>query len=136
MALITWNEALEVGIETIDAQHHVLADLVNAIHDKLMKGAPDDDVWDAFALLADAAAEHFRYEEDLFARHAYPHSERHKRKHGLLLVVLERFQETLDRADRPVRLEEHLDYLHEWLLDHIEDEDRPLAAHLKRAGMH
>lgn len=135
MALITWNETLNVGVASMDRQHREMADLVNLIHDNLLQGVPDAELRQNFDLLAAATVAHFRHEQDLWTRTDYPAAAGHKHKHDLLMVVLDRFRETLDRDTSQSRLEQQLDYLREWLLDHIDDEDKPLAAHLNAAGI-
>lgn len=131
MTFLTWSDEYCVGVASIDEQHRELAELVNEIHYKLFGRVSDDDLQLSFRRLAGATAAHFRHEEDLIAQTDYPRGSEHARKHASLVWMLERFQLELDRHGTPPYLADRLEFLRNWLLDHIKEEDVPLAEHLK-----
>lgn len=135
MAKFAWNERYEIGIPSIDMQHRELAGLVGRMEELLTSAASKEDLQEAFDLLAAATARHFRYEEEQFAKTAFPRDEEHRREHGRLLLILTRYGQSLDAALLSATSSEHATFLSEWFVNHIATEDRALGAHLAKAGV-
>ena len=83
MALMVWTDALADGVASIDAQHHELADLMNALYDSAVAGEGATTVRLFDDLLVHTVA-HFRHEETLFIASGYPDASRHRHHHELL----------------------------------------------------
>ena len=132
MTFIPWTAALKLGVPTIDEQHRVLVDLINALHAAISDAAgARDAIADILEGLLDYTHSHFIVEEVLFQKHGYPDAEKHLSEHsgftGKMMGWLTRFEDGED-----VNLEV-LDLLKDWLVHHICEEDRAYLPFMRAA---
>ncbi|MGA8890951.1 MAG: hemerythrin family protein [Anaeromyxobacteraceae bacterium] len=86
--------------------------------------------------LLTAAAQHFATEEELMDRTAYPDRVAHRTSHDLFLQDLHgSVREVAVHGVSPRVIEWATGRLQEWLRFHMEQNDRPLAAHLRRVAL-
>ena len=130
MAYMTWSEAISVGSQSIDAEHREMMDVINQLHVSLVASDPEDKLMKIFQRLTDCTMEHFRSEEKHFVGTDYPRATIHARKHEHLVLILGCFHTGFDTTGKRVSFEEQLDFLRDWLLDHIATEDRRLGDYL------
>jgi hemerythrin len=84
MALIIWSGDYSVGVDVLDADHIIVASLINHIDDAKQSGSDESAVGRVLKVLVDHAYGHFAREEALLEEHGYPHLERHRQEHRLL----------------------------------------------------
>ena len=132
MSLLSWNPSFSVGLPSIDHEHLELMELVNQIHDELRGSAPESDLRISLLRLSTHVLKHFWNEEKLFMGTSYPRADAHARKHACLLASLETFQKNVIPDGQSFALEEQLEFLRYWLMDHITSEDIWLGAYLTR----
>ncbi len=63
MALITWNNGLDLGVEEIDNQHRKLVAMINDLNDAMRQGRGNDVLAKILGGLINYAATHFNTEE-------------------------------------------------------------------------
>jgi len=131
MPLITWTAAHDVGIAQIDAQHRRLAAHMNDLAACLRRG--DDPVVIAASLAATISCtqHHFETEERLMAEYGVADAAAHRDIHARLLDDIRSFSAGCDTRSLSLTMR----FLQEWLLRHIEGEDRKLAAALRARGV-
>ena len=132
MTCIPWTAALKLGVPIIDEQHRVLVDLINALHAAISDAAgARDAIADILEGLLDYTHNHFIVEEVLFQKHGYPDADKHLSEHsgftGKMMNWLTRFEDGED-----VNLEV-LDFLKDWLVHHICEEDRAYLPFMRAA---
>ncbi len=132
MTFLSWSPEYSVGMPSIDREHMELMELVNQIHDELCASAPEAALRILFLRLSTHVLRHFWNEEKLFMGTSYPRADAHAHKHACLLKSLETFQKRLIPVGQSFALEEQLDGLRHWLMDHITTEDIWLGAYLTR----
>lgn len=76
MTLITWNDTLSVGVNEIDLQHQKLVQLINGLHEHMLKGGAHDIMQKVLDRVIQYTVMHFQTEAALMARHGYPHTPR------------------------------------------------------------
>src|SRR5512139_2068067 len=135
MAYLELGAEHEVGVMSIDQQHHGLMDLVNLINDLTISRSAIAEFQDPFRRLYEATEQHFRHEEELFADTSFERAARHRREHAGLLLILKRFCQALDQQDMAANPTDYVAFLRTWLLHHIKDEDRLLGIHLNSLGI-
>lgn len=85
--------------------------------------------------LLTAAAQHFAVEEELMDRTAYPERVAHRTAHDLFLQDLHgSVREIAEHGISPRVFDWAIGRLQEWLRFHMEQNDRPLAAYLKKVA--
>lgn len=130
MALIVWNEALSVGIDSLDADHIIVASLINHIDDAKQSASDERSVGQILRVLVDHAFAHFTREEVLLEAHSYPLLERHCREHRLIEEQLQELCEAYQRTADPQLSQEIMQLLNFWLVEHIMKVDMHYKAFL------
>lgn len=134
MKLITWSEALSVGVERIDEQHKRLLQMVQALADAQGRDHGDCGVSpEALRELCDYAVEHFATEEALMDMDAYPEYDQHVTQHLECTTKALEFLETCAEGGS-VDILEFLEFLAEWVTTHICQVDQTLARYLRQSG--
>lgn len=135
MPLMAWNDRLSVGIASIDKEHQKLVELLNNFYDAVQANHGKESLAGLLAALIDYTKVHFGNEEQLFAKTAYPEAASHKKAHDdLARQVLEIQKKYLKGANATLSIET-LNFLKNWLLDHIQGADRKYAPHLTSHGI-
>jgi len=129
MPLIDWNDALSVGYRPIDADHLRLVELVNELHDNLLAGSSMTLIEAGFQRLVRHTASHFRHEEQLMAESGFSDSVNHTLVHRQLETQIADLLARL-AAGEPVFTLELVEFLRNWLLNHILTLDKKLGEHL------
>jgi len=132
--LVQWSPSLSVKISSIDDQHHRLVDLINALHQAMVQGQSREAGEIVLQELVDYTAGHFGYEEELFAKHGYSEAERHQEIHRKLVGQVLEFQRQFKSGERNLDLE-LLNFLKDWLVNHIMGIDRRYSDFLVARGV-
>ncbi|MCE1203923.1 MAG: hemerythrin family protein [Holophagaceae bacterium] len=132
MNMVIWNPAWETGITLIDQQHQALLAQFEALLVAIHENHPEDRIQPLLQFLADYVDTHFSMEEGLMQVVGYPGLAGHQAIHDRMRA---RVGQLLEAAkDNPATLtEEVIDFLTDWLLRHINEEDRRMAQHLQHA---
>ncbi len=131
MSLFIWKDSLDLGVDFLDREHQDLADAVNALFEVMARNEPYSVVAPLLTSLVQKTEAHFVSEEAAFT--GYPATEAHRARHKELLAQLRQLQ--ADSAEGKVQLAlRAMQYLHRWLVEHIETADRDLVRYLKARG--
>lgn len=134
MTFMVWSKELELGFQLIDTQHRWLVETTNALHDELSKGEPEPAmVGQLLEGLVDYTMNHFIAEEELFQRHGYPETDAHREEHNRFTATAYSLLERHERGEK-VGIAV-LDFLKQWLLNHILVSDRAYAPFLVAKGV-
>jgi hemerythrin-like metal-binding protein len=123
--LINWNHDFSVHNEIIDAQHKKLVDIINELHTSLEEGKSQQDLQKIVDDLILFIIEHFKTEEHFMVKASYVFFKEHKQEHDDLV----RQALALQAGYRSGKIEitkDILDFLHVWLVKHIEGSDTKL----------
>ena len=138
MKIFEWDRHFTTGLESVDAQHHRLVDLINALGNTLISAQQQDDasLQAVFGQLAAYAELHFSDEERLMHEVGIDarHRELHHRHHLEFVTQLKSMWDTRTAmADPGQTLHE---FLSAWLAYHILGEDQDMARQIAavRAG--
>jgi hemerythrin len=132
---VEWSDVLSVGIEEIDAQHRVLVDLVNQMHDAIHARHGSAAVNEILGKLADYTRIHFTVEESLMRILGYPEYEEHKAEHEELLQTVADLQHKVETGKTSIGFE-LMHFLKVWLTKHIMESDQRYSDHFINAGAH
>lgn len=131
---VEWSDELSVKIEEIDAQHQVLVDLVNEMHEAIHQRHGSDVVMEILAKLADYTRIHFAVEESLMRILHYPGYEEHKAEHAELIDHLKELQEKVRTGKTAIGFE-LMHFLKVWLTKHILGSDMEYADYFIESGL-
>lgn len=128
--MIEWQERYAVGVAVIDGQHREMLELVNRLLQGLRDGREREELVETLRELVRATEHNIATEERLMQEHGLS-PVHHADAHTRLLEAIRRFDLRLD----PQGLAASASWLREWLLGHIDEDDRPFAEQLRARGV-
>ncbi len=134
MALITWSDKLSLGIKELDDQHKVWLEIINELNEAMRIGKSKEVLGDVFKKLLDYTKYHFKTEEDLFNKYLYPLATEHKNKHNKMVDEVNKYYNDFKAGKLTVSIN-LMQLLSNWLIDHIQKEDKQYAPFLKEKGL-
>jgi hemerythrin-like metal-binding protein len=134
MALFEWRDDYSVKIPSIDVQHRKLVDMLNALNDGMIAGTGTAHLSALLVGLVEYTAQHFAYEEQLFAEHAYPATPEHVEEHQRLVAAVLDFKKKYEAGQASINMQ-LMKFLKDWLIKHILGSDKAYSAHLVERGV-
>ncbi|MFO1128742.1 MAG: bacteriohemerythrin [Rhodospirillales bacterium] len=119
MALIIWNAAYSVGVDSLDADHVIITSLINHIDEAKLSGADEAAVAMILRTLIQYSLLHFRREEALMRKSGYPDLTAHMEQHHIVQEQLQELYDEYTRTPDPEISKEIMELLNFWIVDHI-----------------
>jgi hemerythrin-like metal-binding protein len=107
-----------------------MLDLVNRLFEGLQTGGDKDELVETLLELVRATEHNFATEERLMQEHGLALGH-HQEEHRRALQAIQRFDVPLDASGLGATGR----FLREWLLGHIDEDDRPFAEQLRSHGV-
>jgi hemerythrin len=128
--MFEWNDVYCVNLPTVDSQHKRLFRLAADFHRAILAGTVKATLFQLLENLVQYTQVHFAYEERLMEQAGYPEFAAHKAQHEELARRVREFQKDFEegRIATGITL---LQFLKEWLQNHIKDSDRKFAPYVK-----
>jgi len=134
MALFEWTDKFSVGVRQLDKQHQKLFFLINGMYESMSKGEGKKAVERVIENLLEYTQTHFAEEEGLMEKHGYPEYPSHRQEHLELIARVMQFQK--DFLDGNAFLSvQILNFLRDWLSNHIMKTDMKYSAFFKGKGV-
>jgi HAD superfamily hydrolase (TIGR01509 family) len=131
MVHIQWKDRYNIGYKEIDAQHKGLLDVLNQLMDLVGERRDPELVAGIFHRLCEYVLTHFATEERYMRACGYPRQTEHEALHSSFVQRLLELNGTYDPAD-PRLVDEALEFLKHWYLDHIMKTDQDYVPFLRR----
>ena len=128
MPIMNWDNSLDIGVKTMNDEHHGLLDIMNQIYDAHAGGKQGATINALVAKLGEACTAHFAHEEAYMQRIGYPGFNKHKALHTNLLTRYGAFAAQI-RAGGGLASDAFFQFLKFWLSSHIKGIDTKYAAH-------
>jgi hemerythrin len=131
---IEWNDKYSVGISIIDEQHKKLFGFINKTIEAKEHSDNKEELEKVLEEMTTYALEHFETEEAYMREFDYPECRHHSEEHYRF------FDKTLTYFDRVVNGDYHIsneliEYLKQWLVNHIQVSDRRYIDCFKKNGL-
>jgi len=131
-----WSPAFSVKVTKFDNQHKKLVDLVNQLHDAMKAGQGNAALGVVLQSLITYTATHFKDEEQVMQVNGYPELAKHKAIHAeLVKKVLELQQKFKEQAGGGILTMSVMSFLKDWLVTHIQGEDKKYGVFLNSKGI-
>ena len=134
MALVNWKETYAVNVVEIDNQHKKLIELINNLYDAMIAGKAKEVMSTILSGIVDYTVYHFATEEKYFDQYNYPESEVHKKEHSELVEQVAALQKKHEAGERVLTIEV-MNFLRDWLNDHIIGSDTKFGPYLNSKGV-
>jgi len=129
MSLLQWKPEYSVGIESMDAEHREMIDLINGVYAKLGESPDAQDIEGCLDDIFNTISLHFALEERLMRDNSYAEYEDHKENHeDLLDEIRDLMDEFVADSETGARLLEKR--LSDWFANHFATFDARLHGKL------
>lgn len=132
--LLHWDAAYSVNIAILDSQHRTLVSMINELHQAMGEGSGKDKLGQILSNLVKYTQSHFATEERLMQSHGYPDLPAHKAQHDHLTGTVMDFQRRFLSNEVGLSVEV-MEFLRDWLVNHIMGSDKQYAPFLNARGV-
>lgn len=131
---IKWHPSMDTGIELIDMDHKKLIDLINQLQNATQYKVDNHIIDQIMDDLINYTQYHFEREEFLMRTNLYPEYESHKKLHDEMIIKISDCMKKYKSAPDNT-IDDALDYLKNWLINHIKGDDRKYIPYLKKKDL-
>lgn len=132
--MIEWNEIFNLGIPRIDEEHKNLIDIINKVILSKEHNDSPEELREALNEMTKYAQTHFATEELYMIKFNYPEYQYHKEQHLDFTTKIKAYESGLINADYHIA-NEILDYLKQWLVNHILKTDKKYVDCFRKNGL-
>lgn len=133
MPLTEWDPAYDLGIEEIDGHHRKLVELLNNTYDIILYATKKRDIEQILKELIAYTHYHFEAEERIMKEYKFSRYRSHVNRHNEFRKQLDALYAGYHSGEAFVSTDVVL-FLREWLINHILNADKMIAAHLAQHG--
>ena len=131
---MAWSPDFSVKVKQFDDQHMKLVNMVNELHDAMKAGKGTEALGKILNGLISYTATHFADEERMMTTHTYPGMPTHKAEHEKLVKQVLDLQQKF-KAGQPILTLEVMKFLKDWLVKHIQGEDKKYGVYFNSKGI-
>lgn len=131
---VLWNNSYSVGIERIDTQHKKLIDILNKLYESFIDQTIGQKLEEIVKELIDYTDYHFKTEEELFEKSDYQEKEKHIEEHQKFIQKVNGFKKELEEKKSSLTFQ-LMNFLRNWLINHIAISDQAYASHFRTKGI-
>ena len=131
MPLLEWSDKYNTNIRVIDSDHQNLFDAINALYDANQSGHGHDRIGDVIKALRKYVVVHFEHEEHVLEQAGYPEFDTHRATHRDFTHVIDSLAELYNQAPDNVDIDKVIDFLGDWLKEHILKTDMDYVAYVR-----
>ena len=129
-----WNATFETGITRIDIQHKVIVRILNELYDIIIGNNEEDKISDIIVELIQYTEYHFSEEERMFSEYNYIGEKEHKIEHEKFVEEIHLVISQMN-TDKGMVAIELMEFLKDWLTEHILDTDQKYVKFFKEQGI-
>lgn len=134
MALITWDTSLSVEVGEIDTQHQKLIKLINDLNEAMKIGKAKDAMANIIHGLVDYTRSHFSREEKYFDQFGFSGAALHKQEHKKFVGKISEFEKGFGEGKLMLSMDV-MNFLKDWLVDHIKGTDKKYSKCFNENGL-
>lgn len=131
---LQWKDEYNTGFSEIDGQHLMIVKAINMLIEAIGEHSIEVEMGRVLDLMDSYIQNHFATEEGYFERYGYKNAKEHIAKHRefaeKILIQRKKFQ-----AGESEVSYELVDFLEDWMLDHVLTEDTKYIECFKKNGL-
>ena len=128
-----WNSTFETGITRIDIQHKVIVRILNELYDIIIGNKEEGKISNIIHELIQYTEYHFSEEEKMFDEYNYIEEKEHKLEHQKFVEEIQVVVSHMN-SDKGMLAIELMNFLKDWLTEHILDTDKKYVEYFKQQG--
>lgn len=132
--LLVWKDQYSVGIKHLDEQHQKLVEMINELHQSMRRGEGKSLIETILDKMKAYTAIHFKSEEKLFEQYSFPKTSEHKKEHREFVGKVLEFIQKYEKGDAFLSIE-IINFLKDWLINHILGSDKEYGPFLNGKGV-
>lgn len=121
-------------MEAIDSQHRKLVSMINALNDAMRQGKGKEVLGKIMNGLYAYTATHFKTEEKYFEQLDYPETNKHVSEHTAFVKKVADFRAGFAKGKLGLSVDV-INFLSDWLRDHIQGSNRRYVTLFKASGL-
>jgi hemerythrin-like metal-binding protein len=133
MGIFSWDPAYSVHVPEFDKHHQKLLEILQNLHDSMMQGKAKDAIDKIFKELSDYVNYHFLAEERKMRMYKYPGLNEHILAHDKFKQKLSDLISEYKSGNLHVTGETY-SFLKNWLITHIQKEDKKYSDFFRELG--
>ena len=127
-----WRDSLLIGVAKIDEQHKQLVQAIDELMDACLHRKGREVIEKTLNFALKYTKEHFKDEEKLQVKYEYPDLVEHMKLHAQFVEKVHEMQVDFDENGPNVALTTIMNRtLSEWIVDHINLEDRKIGEYIR-----
>ncbi|WP_284694671.1 bacteriohemerythrin [Geomonas sp. Red32] len=130
--MITWSRSFSVGVSQMDAEHQRLVDIINNLYSSMRSGQGNTAIGRVLDELVDYTKTHFAHEEKMMREVGYAGFDDQKRAHEALVAKVVEIQGKYHSGT--ALGQEVMNFLKNWLLNHIQGMDKEYGPVVNKRG--
>ena len=131
---LEWDASFATGVSKYDEQHKVLFNMVNDLADAMQQKKSKEAIGRVLNGLADYTVNHFADEERSFSQSGYPEETQHKALHKKLVDQVVELIGKFNAGENLIT-QDVINFLQDWLINHIKGVDKRYGPHLNKNGI-
>lgn len=129
-----WNNEFSLGINVIDRQHKAFVNTLDLLHEAIIDNQTKSKISEIIGKLNTYIKDHFATEEKYFKEFNYDQAEEHIKKHRQFekkfsSIVSDFGKDSFELSTNLV------DFLEDWLVDHLNSMDKKYVSCFKSHGL-
>jgi hemerythrin len=130
---IKWSDDFSVGLNEIDSQHKKLLDIINRLYKAFVDRDEDTVLEEILNDMAEYTDYHFITEEKYFMRFNYPNMDEHIKNHKIYIEKINGFKKDFE-SNKKITYSV-MNFLRNWIVEHIQGTDPDYVPLLKQNGV-
>lgn len=135
MSIFDWREDYSVKNQEMDGHHKALFEKARNLVEVIDENEEHAVIEKVLNFLIQYAEFHFKAEEVLMKQHNFPDYENHCKQHNSFLKKIHELKEQFKSRDIEMDMD-FIDFLKNWVINHILTEDRKYGQFLNRKGVY
>jgi hemerythrin len=133
--IFQWREEYNTNIKEMDEHHRELFKTANKLYDEIHSGRNQSVLEDTLNFLIRYTEDHFSQEEKLMEDYDFPECETHIKYHVRLIQEVQELKSKYAAGEKRVDMS-IINFLKDWIINHILTEDRKYGPYLNDKGIH